>query len=250
MRRRRLVCGLLVVVLAGCQGAGALWVRGKPRPYQGSLLELFGKIRRQHRAVRSGQLEFEVKVTEAGTTRVRRGTAWVRAASVRLEEEVSYQPLGGASTEVRVTNGRQSWVYRADDGTATVQALTPKTREQLAGRVVRYGPLALVLDVPVPAPNMQVQEVPTPRGKQIRIETTQGSPGSGRPWIRRTFWVDAEDLLVRRMEVKGARPQGGRLLNYRREHRYWNYELNPDLSDDLFRFTPPTGTRIEKLPPR
>lgn len=252
MRLRGLLAGLLVVWLTGCQGAGglALWVGGKPRPYRGSLLELFKNIRQRHQQVRSCRLEFEVKVTEAGATRVRRGTAWVQGTAVRLEEEISYQPMGGVSTEVRVTDGRQSWVYRADDGTATVQPLSAQTRQRLAERVARYGPLSLVLDVPVPAPNMQVTEVPVGGGRQIRIEAAQGSPGGGGSWVRRTCWVDAEDLLLRRMEVEGARRQGGRLVSFRREHRYWGYNLNPDLSGDLFRFVPPPGTRIERLPPR
>ncbi len=251
MRRRALTgAGLLLVVF--CLGGGNLasWSFEKPTPYEGSLRELFGTIRQRALELESCQLEFEVEVTEGETTRVRRGTAWLRGISARLEEEVSYQSLGGVSHEVRVSDGQESWVYRADEGMATVQPLSAQTRTELVNRVAHYGPLALVQDVPGPGSNLQVHEVRTREGKQVRIETSHEEPGGRGSWMRRTTWVDAHDFLVRRAEIEGARPEGGRLVRYHRSHRYWGYEPNPDVSDDLFRFTPPMGTRIQRLPPR
>ena len=250
MRRRALTAsGLLLVVLClGCVDMGS-WSLGKPTPYEGSLRELFGSIRGRALELKSCQLEFEVEVTEAETTRVRRGTIWLKGVSARLEEEVSYQSLGGVSHEVRVSDGQQSWVYRADEGMATVHPLSAETRDELAERVSRYGPLALVQDVPVPGPNLQVHEVRTRSGKQVRIETSHEDAGGRGGWMRRTTWVDARDFLVRRIEVEGARPEGGGLVRYHRSHRYWGYEADPDISDDLFRFTPPMGTRIQHLQP-
>ena len=96
---------------------------------------------------------------------------------------------------------------------------------------------------------LPVHEVRTRRGKQVRIETSHEDPGGRGSWMRRTTWVDAHDFLVRRIEVEGARPEGGGLLRYHRSHRYWGYEADPDISDDLFRFTPPMGTRIQHLQP-
>ena len=252
--RRRACAGSVVLLLVTCLGCGSLdqlrfWSWGKSTPYEGSLPELFGTIRQHSLELRSCQLEFEVRVTEGEATGVRQGTAWVWGPAVRLEEEISFQPLGGISHEVRVSNGRESWVYRADDGVATVRPLSRETQEELAGRVARYGSLALVLDVPVYGPNLQVQEVRTRAGKQFRIEISQGAPGGPEPWTKRTTWVDAHDFLVRRIEVEGARPEGGRLVRYYRENRYWGYELNPELTGDLFEFSPPVGTRIERLSP-
>ncbi len=252
--RRRVCAGSVLLLLVFCLGCGSLdqlrfWSWGKSTPYEGSLPELFGTIRQRSLELRSCQLEFEVRVTEGETSRLRRGTAWVWGLAVRLEEEISFQPLGGASHEVRVSDGQDSWVYRADEGVAALRPVSGETQEELAGRVARYGPLALVLDVPVYGPNLQVQQVRTRRGKQFRIEISQGAPGGRGPWTRHRTWVDARDFLVRRIQVEGARPQDGRLVRYHRESRYWGYELNPELTQDLFQFSPPVGTRIERLPP-
>ena len=177
---------LLVVFCLGCGSWDDLWSFGKTTPYEGNLRELFTTIRQRSLNLRSCQLEFEVTVTEGETTRVRRGTAWVHGLAVRLEEEITFEPRGGVSHEVRVTDGRESWTYRADDGVATVQPLSPETQEELANRVARYGPLALVVDVPRPGPNLQVHEVRTRQGKQSasrrsRAPSAVHSPGSGEP---------------------------------------------------------------------
>jgi len=239
----------LLTLLAGCQGGSSLafWTWGKPTPYQGNVLELFSTLHERYQAVRSCQLEYEVRVTEGGTTRDRWGTAWVRGTGARLEEEISFAPLRGASHEVRVSDGREAWVYRPAEGAATAQPLSLETQQQLADQVTKWGALSQVLDVPAPGPNLQVEEVATRRGKQLRIETSQGSPGGREPWFRRVVWVDAHDSMLQQMEVQGAQMENGRLVEYSRLHRYWNYQLNPELGDDLFQFTPPARTRIEHL---
>jgi len=254
VRRRSLTASVLLVVVL-CLGCGGLsfWSRGKATPYEGSLRELFGNIRQSALDMKSCQLEFEVKVSEGEATRVRRGTAWLRGISARLEEEISYRFAAqgrGVSREVRVSDGRESWVYRTDEGVATVQPLLAQTREALVGRVARYGPLALVQDVPGPGPNLKVEEVGTRKGKQFRIETRYEDASGQGAWMKRTTWVDARDFLVRRIEIEGARPEKGELVHYQRSQRYWGYESNPDISDDRFQFTPPPGTRIQRLTPR
>jgi hypothetical protein len=195
-------------------------------------------------------LEYEVRVTENGTTRDRWGTAWVRGTGVRLEEEVSFAPLRGASEEVRVSDGRETWVYRPTDAVATVQPVSPQTQKRLADQVAEWGPLSQVLDVPAPGPNVHVEEVASRGGKRLRIESSQGSPGGREPWFRRVVLVDARDFTLQEMEEQGARLEDGRLIEYTRLHRYWGYQLNLELSDDLFRFALPEKTRVERLPPR
>ena len=148
---------------------------------------------------------------------------------------------------MRVSDGREAWVYRPGEGVATVQPLSPQTQKQLADQVANLGPLSQVLDVPVPGPNLKVEEVATRGGKRLRIETSQGSAGGREPWFRRVVWVDARDSMLQQMEVQGAQVEGGRLVEYGRLHRYWNYQLNPELSDDLFQFTPPGKTHIQRL---
>ena len=240
---------LLVTLCVGCQALDFLAI-GKAKPYEGSLLELFRDIRNRHQSIRNCQLEYEVKATEEGQTRVRRGTAWMQGTALRLDEEIIYETVGGDSHEVRVSTGSEDWIYRVDDGVASRQPLSPQTQEGVAERVARLGPLALIVEIPVPGPNMQVSEVRTTVGKQIRIELVLGTPGSGEPWLRRTAWVGAKDLLVSRTELEGARQERGRVVQFQRVHRYWNYELDRELEADLFLFVPPMGTRIEQLPPR
>jgi outer membrane lipoprotein-sorting protein len=265
--RRWRVLGIasLLALVAGCQGGSGLafWTWGKATPYEGNVLELFSSIHERYQTLQSCQLEYEVRVTEAGATRVRSGTAWVRgtgvgsptspgssAPAIRLEEEISFAPLQGASHEVRVSDGREAWVYRPGEQAATVQPLSLETQERLAEQVAKWGPLSQVLDVPEPGPNLRVEEVGSRRGKLLRIETSQGSAGGREPWFRRVVWVDARDLMLQQMEVQGAQVENGRLLEYARQQRYWGYQLNPELADDLFRFTAPARTHIERLPPR
>jgi len=243
---------VLLALLAGCQGGVSLafWTWGKPATYGGDVLQVLSAIHERYQTLQSCQLEYEVRVTENGTTRERWGTAWVRGTGVRLEEEVSFAPLRGASQEVRVCDGRQTWLYHPAEGVVTVQPLSPETQKRLAEQVAEWGPLSQVLDVPGPGPNLQVHEVVSRRGKRLSIETAQGSPGGREPWFRRVILVDARDFTLQQMEVQGARLEDGRLIEYSRLQRYWNYQLNPELGDDFFQFSPPAKTRVERLPPR
>ena len=251
--RRSILGGLLLLaLLAGCQGGAnlAFWTWWKPAAYAGDARELFSAIHERYQTLQGCQLEYDVRVTENGATRERWGTAWVRGTGVRLEEEVSFAPLRGASQEVRVCDGRETWVYHPGEAAATVQPLSPETQKRLAEQVAEWGPLSQVLDVPAPGPNLQVEEVATRRGKRLRIETAQGSPGGREAWFRRVVLVDARDFALQQVEVQGARLEDGRLVEYNRLQRYWNYQLNPELTDDLFQFSPPPKTRVERLPPR
>jgi len=252
MKRLPFLAGLLVVafLVVGCEGGGAaFWTWGKSQKYKGSTWELLARIRNRHAAVRNCQLEYQIKVTEGDTTRTRTGTAWVRGVAVRLEEEITYGPPGGATHEVRVSTGSESWVYRVDEGLATVRPLTQKTRERVALDVARWGSLMRVLQKPVAGPRTEVREVWTRDGKQYRIEASERSRTVTGPWMRQVTWVDADDLLVRRVEIEGTRPERGRLVHYRREHRYWNYRTEPEIPEDRFRLQPPPGTRIERGDP-
>jgi outer membrane lipoprotein-sorting protein len=253
MGRRSILGGFcLLTLLVGCQGGSTLafWTWGKPAAYGGDVLQLLSAIHERYQTLQSCQLEYEVWVTENGTTRERWGTAWVRGTGVRLEEEVSFTRLRGASQEVRVSDGRETWVYRPDEGVVTVQPLSPEMQKRLADQVAEWGPLSLVLDVPGPGPNIRVEELASRGGKRLRIETSQGSPGGREPWFRRVILVDARDFTLQQMEVQGARLEDGRLVEYSRLQRYWGYQLNPPLSDDLFQFALPAKTRVERLPPR
>jgi outer membrane lipoprotein-sorting protein len=248
-----LVCTALLLaaaMVAGCQEGGWESV-SSPRsvPYKGGAGALLTSIRDAQAGIASCYLEYEIKVTEADVTRTLVGKAWVRGTQVRQEEVTTFEQPKGQAHEIRVSTGTEAWVYRPDESVVTVSPLSEETQKRVAADVSVWGPLALVVQRPVLGPQFDIQEVWSGGRKQYSIDARGWPTSASGPWSRQVTWVDADDLLVRRVEMEGTFPRDGVLVNYERTHRYWNYQPDVEMAEDVFSIALPTGTRIVRGEP-
>jgi hypothetical protein len=49
--------------------------------------------------------------------------------------------------------------------------------------------------------------------------------------------------------MEGTLPEGGKLVHYERDHRYWNYQPNVEMAEDTFTIDIPAGTRVVRGEP-
>lgn len=131
--------------------------------------------------------------------------------------------------DVVVADGTHLWMYYPS---------TDRTQVVRAAASAAGGQLDLqreFLDNPTARYNVALTGEESVGGRPAELLTL--TPKGASPYRRIRVWVDQGDHLVRRFELTEENGSARRL-------ELSNLQVNPDLPDPLFRFTPPAGAQI------